>query len=36
MVASNTLDDRFVASPAIVADKLYLRGEKLLYKSAAP
>lgn len=33
-VASNTLDDRFDASPAIVGDELYLRGARFLYKIA--
>lgn len=36
VLASNTLDDRFDASPAIVGDELYLRGEKFLYKIAEP
>jgi outer membrane protein assembly factor BamB len=36
VLASNTLDDRFDASPAIVGDELYLRGEQFLYKIAAP
>ena len=36
VVASNTLDDRFDASPAIVNAELYLRGEKFIYKIATP
>jgi len=31
MLAINTLDDKFDASPAIVSDELYLRGHKYLY-----
>ncbi|MEE2965538.1 MAG: PQQ-binding-like beta-propeller repeat protein [Acidobacteriota bacterium] len=36
VVASNTLDDGFDASPAIVGDELYLRGAQFLYKIAEP
>ena len=36
VVASNTLDDGFDASPAIVGDELYLRGARFLYKIAEP
>jgi len=31
VLASNQLDDRFFASPVVVGDELYLRGEKFLY-----
>ena len=31
LVATNTLDDRFDASPAIVGNQLFLRGHKFLY-----
>lgn len=31
IVAENKIDDEFDASPAIVGDKMYLRGEKSLY-----
>jgi len=31
LVATNTLDDRFDASPAVVDDQLFLRGHKSLY-----
>ena len=34
VLASNTLDDGFDASPAIVDDELYLRGYRYLYKIA--
>ena len=34
VLASNTLDDGFDASPAVVADELYLRGYQYLYKIA--
>jgi len=34
VIASNTLDDRFDASPAIVGDEMYLRGYRWLYKIA--
>jgi len=30
-LAVNTLDDGFSASPAVVENELYLRGEKNLY-----
>ncbi len=36
VVAQNTLDDGFDASPAIVGDSLYLRGQESLYRIAAP
>ena len=35
VLATNTLDDGFDASPAIVDDELYLRGASYLYKIAA-
>ena len=31
MVTTNTLADRFDASPAVVGDQLFLRGHKFLY-----
>ena len=31
IVATNTLEDSFTASPAVVADELYLRGHEYLY-----
>ena len=31
MLALNRLDDSFAASPALVGDELYLRGERSLY-----
>jgi len=31
LVATNTLDDRFDASPAVVGDQLFLRGHRFLY-----
>jgi outer membrane protein assembly factor BamB len=31
LVATNTLSDRFDASPAVVGDQLFLRGHKFLY-----
>ena len=31
LLATNTLDDSFTASPAIVGRELYLRGDKRLY-----
>jgi outer membrane protein assembly factor BamB len=31
VVATNTLDDHFDASPALVAGEMYLRGVKSLY-----
>jgi outer membrane protein assembly factor BamB len=31
VLATNTLDDRFDASPAIAGDALYLRGRNFLY-----
>ena len=34
VLASNTLDDGFDASPAVVGDELYLRGYQYLYKIA--
>lgn len=36
VVAQNTLDDGFDASPAIVGDSLYLRGRSSLYRIASP
>ncbi len=36
VLASNTLDNGFDASPAVVDDELYLRGTRYLYKIAAP
>lgn len=36
VVAQNTLDDGFDASPAIVGDSLYLRGRTSLYRIAEP
>lgn len=36
LLASNQLDDSFSASPAIVGDELYLRGEQYLYCIARP
>ena len=35
MLAKNTLDDGFDASPALVDDEIYLRGFKYLYNIAA-
>ena len=35
-LATNELDDSFSASPAIVGDALYLRGDHYLYKIALP
>ena len=35
VLATNTLEDRFDASPAIVGDTLYLRGHKHLYSISA-
>ena len=35
VMASNTLDDGFDASPAVVDNELYLRGYRFLYKVAA-
>ena len=34
VLAANTLDDGFNASPALVGDTLYLRGHKYLYAIA--
>ena len=31
LVATNQLEDSFSASPAIIADELFLRGERHLY-----
>ena len=31
LLATNTLEDRFDASPAVAGGELYLRGEKHLY-----
>ena len=31
VVAQNTLDDRFDASPVVIGDELYLKGAKNLY-----
>ncbi len=36
VLASNSLDDRFDATPAIVDSEIYLRGKKYLYCIAAP
>ena len=36
VLASNSLDDRFDATPAIVDDEIYLRGKTYLYCIAAP
>jgi outer membrane protein assembly factor BamB len=36
VIATNTLDDRFDASPALVEKEIYLRGYKKLYCVAAP
>jgi outer membrane protein assembly factor BamB len=36
VLATNTLDDGFDASPAIVGDELYLRGRRYLYRIDAP
>jgi outer membrane protein assembly factor BamB len=36
VLATNTLDDGFDASPALVDKEIYLRGEKFLYCIAAP
>ncbi len=36
LVASNRLDDRFTASPAVADDRLYLRGHQHLYCIAHP
>jgi outer membrane protein assembly factor BamB len=35
-LATNELDDSFSASPAIVGDALYLRGDHYLYKIVRP
>lgn len=35
IVARNSLDDGFDASPAIVGNEMYLRGYRHLYKIAA-
>jgi len=32
VLATNSLDDGFEASPAIVGDELYLRGRRFLYR----
>jgi hypothetical protein len=34
VLASNTLDDGFDASPAIVGDEIYMRGYRYLYAIA--
>jgi hypothetical protein len=34
VLATNTLDDGFDASPALVDDELYLRGNRYLYSIA--
>jgi len=34
VLASNTLDDGFDASPAIVDDEIYMRGYRYLYAIA--
>ena len=31
ILAQNTLDDEFIASPAIIGDEMYVRGRKFLY-----
>jgi len=36
LLAENTLDDQFFASPVILGDKLYLRGIKALYCISKP
>jgi outer membrane protein assembly factor BamB len=36
VLAENTLDDGFDASPALVANEIFLRGYRSLYKIAAP
>jgi hypothetical protein len=36
VVAENTLDDGFDASPALVDRDIYLRGYRYLYRIAAP
>jgi len=36
VLASNELDDKFDASPAVAGDELYLRGQDYLYCIAAP
>ncbi|HTN00469.1 MAG TPA: hypothetical protein VL132_01255, partial [Planctomycetaceae bacterium] len=35
VLASNTLDDEFVASPAVSNGRIYLRGKKALYAIGA-
>jgi hypothetical protein len=35
ILATNTLDDQFDASPAVVGGELYLRGARALYCIAA-
>lgn len=36
VLATNTLDDGFDASPALVDNEIYLRGNKYLYAIAEP
>ena len=36
VLATNTLDDDFDASPALAGDDMYLRGNKYLYAIAEP
>ena len=36
ILACNTLDDRFDASPAVAGDALFLRGHRSVYCIAAP
>jgi hypothetical protein len=36
VLAKNTLDDGFDASPALVGNEIYLRGYKYLYAIASP
>jgi len=36
VLATNTLDDKFDASPAIVGDELFLKGKTYLYCIAEP
>src|SRR5688572_28608708 len=36
VLATNTLDDAFDASPALVDNEMFLRGRKFLYAIAAP
>jgi hypothetical protein len=36
VLAKNTLDDGFDASPALVDNEIFLRGQKYLYAIAQP